>query len=529
MIVITAAALGNTETRIDYNILRVGLPLTSDFPIFAVVGTVDSEVHVVEFISQDSTDHTIMAIFNAPGGDLAQSVLHSETDGGSGVSSEIQVNSTSIILGDVDSQGILDTISQVLDDGVSTYLNGLNNLLLLSNSDGLRLDYLDRTGFRDGNTGYSFSNGDSNTSTSAVDNDLISLPSTRPTDVYIVVNHGNSSRDVTVSMQYIFPGIITVASDRALGIGSPRNLTDVSAFGRRIILTTDNFNASYAIDEAAFGGPFVNTEYYKLSDGRDLNTEEQDIIDSINRVNEPLTAGMDTLTIVGDGGNMPIVSVYNGRQGELAEPTVIVTEAGSSGLSFSDIVVHTVDTGNPATRTSSNLTTEYSTSGVITNATGWNFRQSIGGARETLTTWPTTGDIIVLIGLNDFAFNELSTTLGLDDIDMTARNPTFSTMTFHYRFLGLVDATTTYDVSEIRTFGVQTGVGLFVTLDATTAVQSMANTDPAFADGNTVGLSFTRTPVGDINTDIPDHPGAGNPLPPISFNNFYNANDGSNN
>ena len=36
------------------------------------------------------------------------------------------------------------------------------------------------------------------------------------------------------------------------------------------------------------------------------------------------------------------------------------------------------------------------------------------------------------------------------------------------------------------------------------------------------------TGTGDINTDIPDHPGSGNPLPPISFDHFYNANDGSN-
>ena len=36
------------------------------------------------------------------------------------------------------------------------------------------------------------------------------------------------------------------------------------------------------------------------------------------------------------------------------------------------------------------------------------------------------------------------------------------------------------------------------------------------------------TGTGAINTDIPDHPGDGDPFPAISFDNFYNANDGSN-
>ena len=83
---------------------------------------------------------------------------------------------------------------------------------------------------------------------------------------------------------------------------------------------------------------------------------------------------------------------------------------------------------------------------------------------------------------------------------------------FSYNFLGLAAATSTYGITGVRLVSTGSGTALGIRLDGTTGVQSIDNTDPLFANGDVVGLTF-------------NNPNA--PFPPISFDNFYNANDGS--
>ena len=223
------------------------------------------------------------------------------------------------------------------------------------------------------------------------------------------------------------------------------------------------------------------------------------------------------------------VRIEDSRQRERVLPTVTVTEAGSSGLATSDFTVTEVQAGIPTERTTENLTIEYSTGDVALAAEGWNFHDGVTGDRVQITTWPTTGDLVLHIGGLEFSFAELETTLGIANINGTLRTPTFSTLTFNYNFLDLTPATSTYDISGIRTVNTGTGVALAVVLDGTTGVHSLATSDPGFENEQVVGLTFFRRPTGDINTNIPDAPDASDPFnfPPLSLDSFYNANDGS--
>ena len=136
------------------------------------------------------------------------------------------------------------------------------------------------------------------------------------------------------------------------------------------------------------------------------------------------------------------IRIDDSRQRMRALPTVNVLSSGTSGLTNADFTVTEVQPGIPTTRTTDYLTIEYSTDDVSATTTGWNFQSSITGPTTTFTTWPSTGDIFLHVGLSDVVLDDLETTLGLTEINQTMQDVTDATLTFHYRFLDLVDATT---------------------------------------------------------------------------------------
>ena len=320
--------------RVPVDTLRIGFRSRSgDLSVYALTGTRDENLPVVEFISRDSIDHTVMITIAAPRGNLAESQLHLESDGVSTVPSEIRIDyggtvspqTTMIILAAADSQGIADMI---------------------------------------------------------------------------------------------------VESVEAHGMLYASNLVNAAR-----------------------------------------------IEDSNQRIR--------------------------------ATPTVNVTTAGTSALAASDFTVTEVQPGIPTTRTTDYLTIEYSTDDVSATTTGWNFQSSITGPTTTFTTWPSTGDIFLHVGLSDVVLDDLETTLGLTEINQTMQDVTDATLTFHYRFLDLVDVTTTYDLTGIRLVSSSSGTSLGLRLDGTTEVQSTTNTDPLFADEQVVGLAFFRRQMGAVNDTIP--------------------------
>ena len=319
---------------------------------------------------------------------------------------------------------------------------------------------------------------------------------------------------------------------------------DVTAGEPIIVFTARNagdhiLNFSYSdgvIAPSSLTGDLTGTMLRTIQDGATSPSEIQisyngvvsDLIlgtaDSQGITNEISTAIQDASLYTTTGVNS--IRIEDSRQREIAPPTITVLEAGTSALADSDFTVTEVQPGIPTTRTTDYLTIEYSTDDVSATTTGWNFQSSITGPTTTFTTWPSTGDIFLHVGLSDVVLDDLETTLGLTEITQTMQDVTDATLTFHYRFLDLVDATTTYDLTGIRLVSSSSGTSLGLRLDGTTEVQSTTNTDPLFADEQVVGLAFFRRQMGDINTDIPDDP-MGGTFPPLDISNFYNANDGS--
>ena len=191
-----------------------------------------------------------------------------------------------------------------------------------------------------------------------------------------------------------------------------------------------------------------------------------------------------------------------------------MTEAGSSGLSFRDFDVHTVREGR-SVMTSLGVTSATYTTDASLISGEWSF---FTGTLSTdtnrgLLNYP--GNDTVFARVNDDVFNaaDIQATFEIDRVpDTTEQTVDNATI-----FLG----STSYTITGIRTVSATDSDVNFI-LDGST--RSSSGTIAGSG-----GITLRGLPMGAINTDIPDHPGAGNPLPPISFDNFYNANDGSNN
>ena len=229
--------------------------------------------------------------------------------------------------------------------------------------------------------------------------------------------------------------------------------------------------------------------------------------------------------VVEDNSNNPAVRIDDGLQRVRAIPTITVTTPGTSGLADNDFTVTQLQAGNPTTRIAEDDTIRYRTGDVSAIGNGWNFHQGVDGDRINLSTWPTTGEIFLHVGINNFIFADLNNTLGIDELTQNLQDITFTTLTFSYLFLELSPATTTYDVTGVRLLGTSTGSALVVVLDATTGGQSTENTDPLFDDEQFVGLTFRRTAMGNINESVPARDAVTNlnVTPTYSRSNFLNT------
>ena len=196
--------------------------------------------------------------------------------------------------------------------------------------------------------------------------------------------------------------------------------------------------------------------------------------------------------------------IEDSRQRDRVLPIITVPVAGSSGLAASDFTVTQVQAGIPTALTTDYPTIEYSTGDIAATTMGWNFHSSIIGPMTTFSTWPTTGEVFLHVGLADVVLDDIEATLGLAEITQTMQDVTpDATLTFAFRSLDLVDATSTYQITGVRLVSTSTGTALGVRLDGTTGVQSIANTDPLFADEQVVGLNFFRRQMGPVNDTIP--------------------------
>ena len=86
---------------------------------------------------------------------------------------------------------------------------------------------------------------------------------------------------------------------------------------------------------------------------------------------------------------------------------------------------------------------QYSLGDIAATTTGWNFHDAIDGAMTTLSTWPTTGEFFLHVGLSDIVLDDIEATLGLTEITQTMQDVTGATLVFSYLFLDLVNATST--------------------------------------------------------------------------------------
>ena len=196
--------------------------------------------------------------------------------------------------------------------------------------------------------------------------------------------------------------------------------------------------------------------------------------------------------------------IEDSRQRERVSPIITVPVAGTSALAASDFTVTEIQAGIPTALTTDYPTIEYSTGDIAATTIGWNFHSSITGPMTTFSTWPTTGEVFLHVGLADVVLDDIEATLGLAEITQTMQDVTpDATLTFAFRFLDLVDATSTYQITGVRLVSTSTGTALGVRLDGTTGVQSIANTDPIFENEQVVGLNFFRRQMGPVNDTIP--------------------------
>ena len=483
--------------------------ITSEFAVTAANatqadhGVTDGEP-IILLTANDNTDYTITLTINeGVGSDLSNSVFRSHVEGIDVTPSEIRLSyvtghgipDTDIILGNLDSQGIANVISESI--GTNRNVNFPPEF-------------------------YTFPTGNSANIQTSRERNFFTPPSI---SVIEAGSSGLANSDFTEVL--VQSGRTTVSS-----ANFSNNLTYSTSD-----ITTDNWSFYDSLDPTSgqlttytnwptTGEIFIrvgsneilaSTLRNDLGLVRNPDDTEQTITDTELQFVVVVPNGdafrYDAIRIRTVNGSYGIVldgSTFNDIPGVTATPDF--TDGDLVRISMIRTPMGAINANVPRNpRTTENLDTQYSTEDVALNANGWNFRQSITGDRVILTAWPTTGEIFLYIGGLDFSFNELEETLDIESINGTLRVPTDSTLTFHYNFLDLVEATSRYDISGIRTVNTGTGVALAVVLDGTTGVHSVANTDPLFENNQVVGLSFNRP------TTV---------LPPISLDNFYNVDNG---
>ena len=218
------------------------------------------------------------------------------------------------------------------------------------------------------------------------------------------------------------------------------------------------------------------------------------------------------------------VRIEDSQQRTRSLPTVAVFTTGTSGLASQDFTVTEVQAGEP-TQSVLGQTLIYTTGASLDATNQWGFFTNTG-VNTNPTAWPTGNGIFLRVNEGEFNLANLQTTLNLarqPDTTQQAVEGTTILITVGPVSVG----STEFNQAQYNVVGIGTvstsNSDLVVELNEINSAL-LENNVPL--DNDLVGLTFARGPFGDINTDIPDHPGNG---VPISFSNFYNANDGSNN
>ena len=436
--------------------------------------------------------------------------------GGTDVSTVLRLTLNSdrydITLGAGDSVAIANTIVETLRSTLgqyyvsrATYNSG--NLLFFDFEDVLNLGYSTQTSTFTSGTGFAFAfvSGSPADYTTAAENNLMRLPTTRPTSARMIARRVFLGQMGTIGFQYAFPGVVTTdVTFNHNVIDGPTTLTDVSMFNRRLVCVTDNFSASYAIDEVAFNPG----EYYILSDGRALNDEEQAFIDNTAAITGSV-GGRVTHTIMGTDLNIPIVTIDDSQQrdGGTSIDSLNVTTRGTSDFPDNGVILQTVRQGAPVVSTLTNTNAAYTTdASLISNEWGFFTGPLSTDTNRGIINYP--GNDTVFARLNDDLFSaaDLQVAFGLDRVPDTTEQTVNNTT--------IVLGAVSYTITGIRTVS-NTDSDVNFILDGSTRSAS-----GGIAGGGDITL--TGLFMGDINMDIPES-GA------ISFDNFYNANDGSNN
>ena len=335
-------ALGSgltTATALRNNLLtqlQANVAISNEFT--AAAATADARTTgvtvgepIITLTANDFTDHTIGVTFsNGDGGDLSGSAFGSHVDGTSagGVSTEIRVtydpdltpSFQDIVFGETaDSEATASVLSSMINGH-----GGLSARVLSTPVANLFDSELSELDLRYEGTADDFLIGDFafttgvTTSPETARNEVIALPSTRPDNGFIVTQYNAQTTDnFDEEIELAFPGVRT--------IGTALNLTDVSVFNRRLLVDTGNFTASYFIQRVAVASNDSRLQYFEITGGRDVDAQEQLILDAIPRNR----AGPDAVTIISSEQDT-IVRVTTTVRDNLDQPTITTTTAGTT-------------------------------------------------------------------------------------------------------------------------------------------------------------------------------------------------------
>ena len=373
---------------------------------------------IITLLANDNTDHAIGVTFNNGGGDLSSSAFGSHVEGSpSSVSTEIRITydpdltpsfQDIIFGGTADSEATATVLSNMINahGDLSTTTVPIDVVGLTRGS--VTFNYADNVadvGLRE----FAFTNGTSDLA-GAERFRGINLPAARPEDAFLVAIFAGNT-DFDEGIEEAFPGVYTP--------GTILRSVDVSRFRRRLLVTTENFTVSYAIDEFS-ADTDSRIQFFNLSGGRDLTAEEQAVI---NGIVIPSTRPY-VVTIVSSAVN-EIVRITTSSRDNFDAPTITTTTAGTSSNppTFNITTFQEGDAPVPGVGTRSTYSVSYAGTEVIASTelpSGVGLTDAgtlIATAVNTLTTHTATGtnpftatsvensadDLIVTIapGLND--------------------------------------------------------------------------------------------------------------------------------
>ena len=493
------SSISQFEYFVTTNRLRSGDTSFFDDPIFAMTGTEEVEVPVVEFISQDTTNHAVMVGFDAPAGDLSNSQVHLESDGPTGVPSEVRIDfgtdinpqTLMLILGANDSDGIADLIAQSIEG-----------------------------------QGQLYTSRDVSSSVRIED----SLQRDRTTPTIEVTTTGSSglvrSDFILTTVQAGAPTERMVGQTLLYSTDDSLDLNDQWGF-----FTNAGVNSnptSWPTGNGIFlrinDGEFITNQFFDttLQTTLGLARQPDETLQAVDSTTLLITAGPVSVgstefnqaqyNVVGirtvSATNLDLIITLDEINSALLENNVPL-DNDLAGLTFIRRPFGDINTDIPEdTRVLDNPTILYSTGDVPGDTTGWSFSSQFADM-QTETFWPNAGEFYIRIGTSEFTNFELSERLGLGQLLRFNQAVTGSTLTFNYDVMGTA-ATSTYIITGAL-LSDRNPTDVYLIRLQGLVNHSLANTNPQFTDGQVVGLTFNRPTA---------------PLTPISFSNFYNANDG---